>query len=442
MADSYAEFVPGRGRVYREGERNDVLFRRACSYRRQGKSEAEIKHALEVLNGNCQPSLDAKELQKIAVSAMRYSVGGPDALKVAWSRVRKTSRGSKYRGFIALAYEVQHDREGFPAALPVARIGELLGCTHVAVSQFRKRAEAMGLMKLAERYSKPMKRAATYVVNLDRAREFLDSVSLVKVQSRTSLVKADIISSESKLSSETFTKPLGGISESTPGEGISQVLRLSSYGLRLFPCRPRGKEPLIREWPDAATCEAEQLSKWAARFPECNWALATGSRSGVFVLDVDGEDGKTSFRELFGSHGALDCETLGVKTSRGVHLYFRWPSDGTHIPNSAGKLGKGLDVRATRGYCLVPPSIHPDGRAYEWLGGRESQAIANAPEWLLYLAIGSKVKASAPAAMPVWEPPTFTELRWPEDAEELKRLGVEASNFGLPRSAASIWGML
>jgi len=168
-------FTPGLGRVYREGERNDVLFRRACSLRRQGKSEAEITHALEVLNCKCQPHLDTKELRKIAISAMRYPVGGPNLLKVAWDRVRKTSRDSKYRQFVALAYEVQQAREGFPAALPVARIGELLGCSHVAVGQFRKKAEAMGMMKLAERYSKPMKRAASYKVDLDRVREFLDS---------------------------------------------------------------------------------------------------------------------------------------------------------------------------------------------------------------------------------------------------------------------------
>jgi hypothetical protein len=51
------------------------------------------------------------------------------------------------------------------------------------------------------------------------------------------------------------------------------------------------------------------------------------------------------------------------------------------IRNSAGKLGPGLDIRATGGYVLAPPSIHPTGRRYEWSVDCAG-AIAHAPSWL------------------------------------------------------------
>src|SRR5262249_7331803 len=54
------------------------------------------------------------------------------------------------------------------------------------------------------------------------------------------------------------------------------------------------------------------------------------------------------------------------------------------IRNSAGKLGPGLDIRATGGYVLAPPSVHPSGRRYEWSVDC-ANAIAAAPAWLLQI---------------------------------------------------------
>jgi putative DNA primase/helicase len=76
------------------------------------------------------------------------------------------------------------------------------------------------------------------------------------------------------------------------------------------------------------------------------------------------------------------CETLGVKTSRGAHLYFTWP-EGAVIRNSAGKIAAGLDIRGDGGYVIVPPSVHPTGEPYRWLGEGEHVPICPAPSWLL-----------------------------------------------------------
>ena len=63
-------------------------------------------------------------------------------------------------------------------------------------------------------------------------------------------------------------------------------------------------------------------------------------------------------------HGTLP-DTVSLRTGgRGQHFYFQHP--GVPIPNYAGKLGPGLDVRGEGGYVVAPPSIHLSGKPYEW----------------------------------------------------------------------------
>jgi hypothetical protein len=116
------------------------------------------------------------------------------------------------------------------------------------------------------------------------------------------------------------------------------------------------------------------------QYPGSNWGLATGHDSGVFVLDVDGEEGAAAIGELIRLHGGdFLMNTLTVRTARGKHLYFLWPA-GKPIRNSASKLARGLDVRGKGGYVVVPPSVHECGHQYLWVD--EHTPIADAPAWL------------------------------------------------------------
>ncbi len=159
----------------------------------------------------------------------------------------------------------------------------------------------------------------------------------------------------------------------------TSVLGLASRGFRLFPVEAQGKQPLIKEWPVKATLDPETLSAWTKLYPGCNWGLVTGHASGVFVLDIDGEEGAAAINELSRSHGGDWTNTLTAKTGRGEHLYFLWPA-GAPIRNSASKLALGLDVRGEGGYVVVPPSIHECGQLYIWVD--EHTPIADAPTWL------------------------------------------------------------
>ncbi|MEO6829441.1 MAG: bifunctional DNA primase/polymerase, partial [Acidobacteriaceae bacterium] len=112
-----------------------------------------------------------------------------------------------------------------------------------------------------------------------------------------------------------------------------------------------------------------------------------------------GDSGKASLKALTAAHGALPetiCAMTGRKgsdgTRKGCHYYFRAPL-GVPIRNSAGILGKGLDIRADGGYVVAPPSLHPSGLLYKWLV--PEQPLAEVPTWML-----TKLSEAKPASAP------------------------------------------
>ena len=160
-----------------------------------------------------------------------------------------------------------------------------------------------------------------------------------------------------------------------------EYVRLAAQGWRLFPCAPRNKPPLLKGWRTLASSDPATIRKWAVKHPDCNWGVACGADSGVWVIDVDGNPGRDSLSALEAKYGPLPA-TFAVQTARGMHFYFAYPATGT-IRNSTGKLGAGLDVRGEGGYVLIPPSTHPSGASYEWVSANLQLAPACAPVWLL-----------------------------------------------------------
>ena len=121
--------------------------------------------------------------------------------------------------------------------------------------------------------------------------------------------------------------------------------------------------------------------------------MATGPESGIFVLDIDGEEGQAAILS-FQEDGKEFPRTLTTQTGNGRHSFFEWPA-GLDLRNSASKLAPGLDIRAAGGYVVIPPSIHSSGSAYEFID--ESAPIATAPAWLLQqLSKGDDPKANSP----------------------------------------------
>jgi Bifunctional DNA primase/polymerase, N-terminal/Primase C terminal 1 (PriCT-1) len=157
------------------------------------------------------------------------------------------------------------------------------------------------------------------------------------------------------------------------------ALALAMRGLRIFPCAPRAKIPATSHGALDATVDRQVIERWWHDNPDFNVAVATGTASGIFILDVDGGEAETALRQLETLHGTLP-PSVEVVTARGRHIWFKMPN--TELRNSAGKLAPGLDIRASGGFALTPPSIHPSGKPY-CRSVDTANAIAAPPDWLI-----------------------------------------------------------
>jgi len=171
---------------------------------------------------------------------------------------------------------------------------------------------------------------------------------------------------------------------------LEEALRLAALGYPVFPLRPGDKRPLTRHgYKDATTNEA-QLRAWWSQYPDANIGIATGKASGLVVLDIDPRHGgDEALAALEAAHGAIDRSVMARTGGQGTHIYFRAPEDG--LRNSAGRLGKGLDVRGDGGYIVAPTSVHASGKAYSWEPGHElgEGALPDVPGWMLLALAGS-----------------------------------------------------
>lgn len=161
---------------------------------------------------------------------------------------------------------------------------------------------------------------------------------------------------------------------------LDAALDYISRGWIVLPLKPNLKEPAGDGWRQQDYgVTTDQAAKIWCDTSALNIGIVTGERSGIWVLDIDPDhDGEASLQALQAGHGDLP-QTFTVQTrSGGRHLYFKYV-DG--LRNSAGRVGKGIDVRAEGGYVVAPPSAV--GALYRVL---DDSPVAVAPQWLVSLA--------------------------------------------------------
>lgn len=163
------------------------------------------------------------------------------------------------------------------------------------------------------------------------------------------------------------------------------ALEYARQGWPVFPCNIQ-KKPMTKNGFKDATTDEQAIRQWWSKTPAPSIGIATGSASGLLVLDVDFPDGPDSLLRLEEENGPLPA-TLEQRTgSRGRHLIFKNPV-GITIKNSAGKIAPNLDIRCEGGYVIAPPSRGWNSKAgcetgtqYEWVN---DHPIAEAPDWLI-----------------------------------------------------------
>lgn len=132
-------------------------------------------------------------------------------------------------------------------------------------------------------------------------------------------------------------------------------------------------------------------------YKNCNWGLRTGQIADnryFYVIDIDAKILLADFWEV----NTLPKHAPIVSTGKGFHIYLTWT-----VPVKSKRYLK-LDIKGEGGYVVAPPSIHENGKQYQFLRPLESlpplmdpaeitlpqQTVSNDPGHLAQNSIRSK----------------------------------------------------
>lgn len=175
-------------------------------------------------------------------------------------------------------------------------------------------------------------------------------------------------------------------------EKLTAAIEYQKQGLAVFPvhyiekgrcscggkCSSPGKHPATIHGVNDASLSNQQAKKWWSEKPY-NIGISAGAVSGIFVIDIDGEEGIQSLDTLELLYGELPATVEQITGGGGKHLLFKHP--GYPIKNKI-RIHPGIDIRGDGGYIVVAPSNHISGNLYIWSEGKAPGEIeiAELPE--------------------------------------------------------------
>jgi len=128
-------------------------------------------------------------------------------------------------------------------------------------------------------------------------------------------------------------------------------------GVPVFPCAPRGKQPLTKRGFQDASIDELRVGDWWRRWPEANIGIPTGAASGVDVVDVDvhpGGSGYGAFQRAQAAGFATKWAWLVRTPSGGLHAYFLRASEAEQRSWQVPR--RHVDFRGDGGYIIAAPS--------------------------------------------------------------------------------------
>lgn len=199
------------------------------------------------------------------------------------------------------------------------------------------------------------------------------------------------------------------------------ALELARHGCAVFPlhtvvdgkcscgkadCDSIAKHPRTKNGLNDATEDLAKIEKWWSQYPDANIGIATGAKSGVFVVDIDPKNGgDESLATLEAEYSDKVQSSVEVATGGGGRHFFFCTNGGL---GNKQNVRPGIDVRGDGGYVVAPPSLHASGNRYAWKPGcspskwRDSidgtdeitlgEIASGAPRWLVEVLKGPKPK--------------------------------------------------
>lgn len=200
-----------------------------------------------------------------------------------------------------------------------------------------------------------------------------------------------------------------------------EAMQLRAAGLRVHPCRQRDKIPTVAGWQTRRLGAADLREEVS---DGCNLGVALGDQHDglrLVVVDCDGLDWL---------HWALERFPAPVLMTRndpkrGGHLWYAWEGPmprkrvlakhATERHSNAQLLTEGAQV-------VVPPSIHPNGAAYQWIVDGCEASTSEAMLALRRLAVLDAVAVERAA-------PTPRRVPTPTQMDATRRLAASGVDF-------------
>jgi putative DNA primase/helicase len=190
-----------------------------------------------------------------------------------------------------------------------------------------------------------------------------------------------------------------------PIDMAKRALKLASRGLSVLPmhsahrgrctcpkgnaCERAGKHPITQHGVNDATTKRDQIKSWWTASPDANIGIATGTASGIIVLDIDPRNGGVKrLQRLKKELGSLPDTVTALTGGGGLHLVFKYPPFAVRKDTSGKKFGQGVDILSDGCIMVAPPSRHAAGKRYRWKEGKSFRDLepATLPKtWLDHL---------------------------------------------------------
>jgi P4 family phage/plasmid primase-like protien len=152
-------------------------------------------------------------------------------------------------------------------------------------------------------------------------------------------------------------------------------------------CKTPGKAPILKQWSKHATTTEDEVEGWFNSNRYINLGLVLGQTQdwNLVGVDIDGQLGETTFQEL--SRQQTVPDTWEYITGGGRRLLYMLPMGLKTKKNKVDwKEGhEELAFLAQGQQTVLPPSVHPSGKLYQWTDGHSpfDIDIADAPQWII-----------------------------------------------------------
>ena len=129
---------------------------------------------------------------------------------------------------------------------------------------------------------------------------------------------------------------------------------LKSYqdlGFQLVPLKPQSKIPLVK-WKSYRLTDADLLRFLAQH---SNWAIRCDEK--FHAMDFDNPE---TYERFIRGEGGILKNAPTIRTARGYHVWFKPKKPVKSFAQNS------IEVKGLGSLLVVPPSIHPNGIAYQF----------------------------------------------------------------------------